>query len=41
MKQEKVVKADFGEWDKWETNEEYLDFVFDVCQEYTRILKRN
>ena len=41
MKQEKVVKADFGDWDKWETDESYLDFVFDVCQEYQRILKPN
>jgi DNA modification methylase len=41
MKLEKVVKADFGEWDKWETEEEYLDFVFDVCREYKRILKPN
>lgn len=41
MKQEKVVKADFGEWDKWETDEDYLNFVFAVCQEYQRILKPN
>jgi len=41
MKLEKVVKADFGDWDKWETEEEYLDFVFDVCREYKRILKPN
>lgn len=41
MKLEKVVKADFGDWDKWETEEEYLNFVFDVCREYKRILKPN
>ena len=41
MRQEKVVKADFGEWDKWDTDEAYLDFVFAVCQEYQRILKPN
>lgn len=41
MKREKVVKADFGEWDKWESEEEYLDFVFSVCEEYKRILKPN
>ena len=41
MRQEKVVKADFGEWDKWETDEDYLNFVFAVCHEYQRILKPN
>lgn len=41
MKQEKVVKADFGEWDKWKTDEDYLNFVFAVCLEYQRILKPN
>lgn len=41
MMKEKVVKADFWEWDKWETDEDYLNFVFDVCQEYQRILKPN
>ena len=41
MRWNKVVKADFGEWDKWDTPELYLDFVFQVCQEYKRILKPN
>lgn len=36
-----VVPADFGEWDKWETEEDYFDFVFRVCREYKRILKPN
>jgi DNA modification methylase len=35
------VKADFGEWDKWDKQEDYLDFVFQVCKEYRRILKPN
>ncbi len=37
----KIVKADFGEWDKWDSQEEYIDFVFEVCKEYQRILKPN
>lgn len=41
MKKEKVVKADFGEWDKWENEDNYLEFIFEVCQEYKRILKPN
>lgn len=41
MKGNKIVRADFGEWDKWDTKEEYFDFVFKVCQEYQRILKPN
>lgn len=36
-----VVKADFGEWDKFETPAIYFDFVFRVCEEYKRILKPN
>jgi DNA modification methylase len=39
MRGNKIVKADFGEWDKWDTNESYFDFVFNVCEEYKRILK--
>lgn len=35
----KIVKADFGEWDKWDNEEDYLKFVFDICKEYKRILK--
>jgi DNA modification methylase len=35
------VKADFGEWDKWDDQNDYLDFVFQVCKEYQRILKPN
>lgn len=41
MKGNKVVKADFGEWDKWDTPALYIDFVFQVCNEYQRILKPN
>ncbi len=36
-----VVAADFGEWDKWESEEAYFNFVFQVCAEYKRILKPN
>lgn len=39
MRGTKVVKADFWEWDKWDNQEDYLKFVFDVCTEYQRILK--
>ena len=39
MKGNKVVKADFGEWDKWNNKDEYFKFIFDVCKEYKRILK--
>lgn len=41
MKWNRVVKADFGEWDKWDSQEEYIEFVFAVCREYQRILKPN
>lgn len=41
MRWDKIVKADFGEWDKWDTPALYLDFVFQVCNEYQRILKPN
>lgn len=36
-----LVKADFGEWDKFVSEDAYLDFVFNVCTEYRRILKPN
>lgn len=36
-----MVKADFGEWDKFDSPTAYLDFVFEVCDEYKRILKPN
>ena len=36
----KVVKADFWEWDKFESQDMFLKFVFDVCKEYKRILKK-
>jgi len=39
MRGNKVVRADFWEWDKWDNQEDYLKFVFDVCIEYKRILK--
>ncbi len=41
MRWNKIVKADFGEWDKWDTPLQYLEFVFKVCREYKRILKPN
>lgn len=41
MRGNKVVKADFGEWDKWESEDKYIEFVFVVCKEYQRILKPN
>ena len=40
MRGNKIVKADFGDWDKWEMAS-YLEFVFKVCDEYKRILKPN
>ena len=41
MRGEKIVKADFGEWDKWDNQDDYLEFVFQVCKDYQRILKPN
>ncbi len=41
MKGNKVVRADFWEWDKWDNQDDYLKFVFDVCTAYKRILKPN
>lgn len=41
LRNDRIVKADFGEWDKFPTEEAYLDFVFKVCAEYRRILKPN
>ena len=41
MKGNKLVKADFGEWDKFPSEQAYLDFVFTVCAEYRRVLKPN
>ena len=41
MRNDKIVRADFWEWDKFESDEVYLDFVFSVCEEYKRILKPN
>ena len=38
---DRIVPADFGEWDKFPSEEAYLDFVFAVCTEYRRILKPN
>ncbi len=40
-KRNKIVQADFWEWDKWDSKEEYLNFVFKVCEEYKRVLKAN
>jgi modification methylase len=41
MRGDRVVAADFGEWDKFPSDEDYLDFVFAVCAAYRRILKPN
>ena len=41
MRYDQIVKADFGEWDKFPSEKAYLDFVFAVCTEYRRILKPN
>ena len=41
MRHDQIVKADFGEWDKFPSEEAYSDFVFKVCAEYRRILKPN
>jgi DNA modification methylase len=41
MRGNKIVKADFGDWDKWDNQDDYLNFVFQVCNEYQRILKPN
>jgi len=41
LRNDRIVKADFGDWDKFPTEEAYLDFVFKVCAEYRRILKPN
>lgn len=41
MRWNKIVKADFWEWDKWDSQDEYIEFVFEVCNEYKRVLKPN
>lgn len=41
IQKDKVVPVDFGDWDKWDTQEEYFNFVFNVCDEYKRIIKPN
>lgn len=41
MRGNQIVKADFGDWDKFPSGEAYLDFVFTVCAEYRRILRPN
>lgn len=33
------VRGDFGNWDKWEDMEKYLEWVFNVCKEIQRVLK--
>ena len=38
---DKIRKYDFWEWDKFQTQDDYLDFVFKTCKEYKRILKPN
>ena len=32
MRNDKIVRADFWEWDKFESDEVYLDFVFTSLQ---------
>ena len=41
MRNDQIVKADFGEWDKFPSEEAYFEFVFRVCDQYRRILKPN
>lgn len=41
IKWDKIVKADFWEWDKWNSQDKYFNFVFEVCKEYKRVLKPN
>lgn len=41
MRWSKIVKADFWEWDKWDSQDKYIEFVFAVCKEYKRVLKPN
>lgn len=41
MRGNKVVRADFGEWDKWPSQDAYLDFVFEVCRQLHRVMKPN
>ncbi len=41
MRHDRIVKADFGEWDKFPSEAAYFEFVFAVCTEYRRILKPN
>jgi modification methylase len=41
MRGNAIVRADFGDWDKFPSEQVYLDFVFQVCAEYRRILKPN
>ncbi len=41
LRHDQLVKADFGEWDKFPSDEAYIGFVFQVCAEYRRILKPN
>ena len=36
-----LVAADFGEWDKFPSEDAYIEFVFKVSTEYRRILKPN
>ena len=38
---DKIRSFDFGEWDKFKSEKEYLNFVFKTCKEYKRILKPN
>jgi DNA modification methylase len=37
----KLSKQILENGDKWDSPQEYIDFVFAVCEEYKRILKPN
>ena len=35
-----IVKGDFGEWDKWDSLEDYFDWCYQVLKELMRVLKK-
>lgn len=41
MRGNRIVRADFGEWDKWPSQDQYLDFVFEVCRQLHRVMQPN
>lgn len=38
-KGEKIVRADFGEWDKWDSQEKYFDWCVGMVRELDRVTK--